>query len=314
MIKQIYTMESLQDYLKCCDLEFIILGASSNIRSYKSLDIIANSKISVSDIIVLDFVDFAPKKESPYYEDYYSYKCLDLPITTLLCEQDNICLDLLSLSKNSKVAIDITGLNIPALYKIFFILSEVLGINDFQVFYTEPQFYIFEQGMLDAYDYLIGDRKYNVIEEYFNSGENDKEVLVLFLGFDRMTSTMVKEEVNPSTTYLVNGFPSTSPKLKDISLLNNYELIKKITPQIYNTKANNPFSAYNVLSEIQRKHPNELINVCVLGSKPMALGTCLFALHNKSQVKLSYAFPKGFKERISEGTATTWHYKVAINT
>ncbi|MDD4494872.1 MAG: hypothetical protein PHV32_11110 [Eubacteriales bacterium] len=313
MNKQIYIMEPIQDYLENCDLDFLIMAASSNVRSYKSLEFIGQKGTDINNIIMLDFTESSPTQDSPYFNDYHAYSKMGIHITTISCDQNSINFDSLGISENSKIAIDITGLNIPSLYRIIFILSEVFGINQLHIFYTEPQFYVFEQGMLDAYEYLIGDRKYNVIEEYFNSGENNKEVLVIFLGFDRMTSSMVKDEVNPSITYLINGFPSTSPKLKDISLLNNYELIKKITPQIYNTKANNPFSAYNILSEIQRKHLNELLNICVLGSKPMALGSCLFVLHNKLNVKLSYAFQKGFKERISEGAATTWHYEISTN-
>lgn len=45
-------------------------------------------------------------------------------------------------------------------------------------------------------------------------------------------------------------------------------------------QANNPFSAYNTLVEIKDSNTDKLLDICVLGSKPMALGACMFALRN----------------------------------
>lgn len=58
--------------------------------------------------------------------------------------------------------------------------------------------------------------RYRALDEFYISGDDGRELLTIFLGFDRMTSSMVKEAVDPIETVLVNGFPSMSPKLKDV--------------------------------------------------------------------------------------------------
>lgn len=64
-------------------------------------------------------------------------------------------------------------------------------------------------------------------------------------------------------------------------------------------QANNPFSAYNTLVEIKDSNTDKLLDICVLGSKPMALGACLFALRNPQIVKVSYPFPKASRVHTS---------------
>jgi len=62
------------------------------------------------------------------------------------------------------------------------------------------------------------------------------------------------------------------------------------------SKANNPFEIYNLLQGIKIKTPNNFINIAPLGTKPMALGACLFALHNPA-VRIIYPLPDAYESK-----------------
>jgi hypothetical protein len=113
---------------------------------------------------------------------------------------------------------------------------------------------------------------------------------------------------------VINGFPSYVPKLKDISLLSNYSLLTSSIDYEHKffAKANNPFSAYNVLCDIRSKYKDFLMNICVLGTKPMALGACIFALKNLEDVKVTYPYPQNYLSRTTVDSTKSWHYVVEI--
>jgi hypothetical protein len=112
---------------------------------------------------------------------------------------------------------------------------------------------------------------------------------------------------------VVNGLPSYSLKLKDVSLLNNYDLITKIgSDSVHYAAANNPFSSYNLLESLHRKNKGTLINICTIGSKPMALGACLFALDNLEDVKVTYPFYEKINFDADEISGKIWKYGITF--
>lgn len=138
-------------------------------------------------------------------------------------------------------------------------------------------------------------------------------MLVCFLGFERLISKYIHERKEHADVIAINGFPAYYPKLKDISLEHNYELISTIgTDCVRYAQANNPFSAYNALIEIKEKNADKLLDICVLGSKPMALGACMFALRNPDIVKVSYPFPKTHRIHTSIEVSDVWRYRIGL--
>ena len=112
-------------------------------------------------------------------------------------------------------------------------------------------------------------------------------------------------------TLVVNGFPSYTAKLKDVSLYNNEDLINKIEREnVLCSSANNPFETYNLLCAILEKYNGILLNLCTIGSKPMALGACLFALAHQDKVKVTYPFYEKTSFDIDEEPGKTWKYAI----
>ncbi len=79
---------------------------------------------------------------------------------------------------------------------------------------------------------------------------------------------------------------------------------------ILTASANNPFSIYNVLSDFRKNHPKELINICPIGSKPMALGACLFAKEQSKNVKSIYPHYTKTVFDPEEEAGKTWRYGI----
>lgn len=307
-MSQIYLMEPLSDITAKSSYKFgvMIISANADSRSYAGVSQLISSSWSIEHLLVLHFESERIPSDNPRFSAYYQYSSFSLPYTELDCSDDRILIDR-SLIENKSVLLDITGFSIPNLLRVLYVLKKIYNVHNLHAIYTEPQHYVFNEDTYGSFNYLIGEREYRAVDEYYSSGSNSKELLLIFLGFDRMTSTIVKEAVDPSETILINGFPSLTPKAKDISILNNQDLIMDLGRPKYVVKTNNPFSTYNVLSKVYHLNPECLINVCLLGTKPMALGAGVFALKNRN-IKLSYAKPKEYASEISVGISNTWYY------
>jgi hypothetical protein len=297
---------------------YFLFAANSDIRSYNSLTTLINKGCTINNKILFNYEKLKPneydsqKQPTKEYLEYQKFSQLE-PTCIHKCndaDDDVKYINKLELSNDSIIGIDITGFTIPDIFRICYILKELKNVERFHAFYTEPQHYVFDP-TFDKYTHLDGSKQYKPVEEYYVTGTGP-ELLVFFLGFDSGVSNYVYEKAQPQDTVIINGFPSYVPKLKDISLLNNYPLLTNNIEkdQRFFVKANNPFSAYNVLCDIQSKYPNSLMNICVLGTKPMALGACIFALNNKKNVKVTYPYPKKYKSNTVSNITKCWHYLV----
>ena len=71
-------------------------------------------------------------------------------------------------------------------------------------------------------------------------------------------------------------------------------------------------SLYNFLQYIKDKEDdNTFINIAPLGTKPMALGACLFALHNPD-VRIVYPLPENYENKYSDKSWNSWIYDLPL--
>jgi hypothetical protein len=271
-------------------------------------------------VIIMDYANFhkeiTQEQETLFYEDFRGVSTIKI---TAVDDTDAIRqLCKVGIREDDNIAIDITGFSIPNIYRVMGVFKTVVKIKRVDVFYTEPKFYIYEEGYFDAYHKKIKERQCAPIIGYCNSGEDEREILTIFLGFDGGLADMVyfklgEEGKEILQTLVVNGFPSYTAKLKDVSLFNNEDLINKIEREnVLCTTANNPFETYNLLCSILQKYKGTLLNLCTIGSKPMALGTCLFALDNQNKVKVTYPFYEKTQFDADEESGKTWKYGVVF--
>ena len=304
------------------EFDYLILCSGSDNRAYQSIRTIRLDK--KTKVILVNFEERLCNKPSsdPIFE-YRNLKiknldeinCAILSPASMLSE-----LEAYRFNSNTKIAIDISCFTKPYFYYLIRLLNKRFNVQTVTVFYTEPKSYLFPKGLFTAFHSSSGSLKMIEMPGYVGRRKRDsKEKLVILLGFDADLSKRVNEVLEPSEMVLISGFPSYSSKFKDISLIVNESLItgenlaldKKI--QVKYARANNPFEVYNVLETIKKAQENEniFLNVAPLGTKPMALGACLFALHNP-EVRVVYPLPEKYDDKYSDKSWRTWLYALPL--
>lgn len=320
----IYEMEVLDSSsVNSKEFDYLILCSGSDNRAYQSIKLMPIKR--KTKVILVNFTERVLNKPStdPLFE-YRNLKINNLDeINCAILSPPSILPDLVQYEFNNdtKIAIDISCFTKPYFYYLIRLLHKRFNVQAITVLYTEPKSYLFPKGLFTAFHSSSGSLKMIEMPGYVGWRKRDsKEKLVILLGFDSDLSKKVNEVLEPSEMVLVSGFPSYSSKFKDISLIVNESLItgenlaldKRI--QVKYARANNPFEVYNVLEGIKRSDENEnvFLNVAPLGTKPMALGACLFALHNPD-VRVVYPLPEQYDEKYSDKSWRTWLYSLPLN-
>lgn len=325
MNRQIYKMEQMAEDTKFDEerYDFFVLAPNVEKRSRKAFLKLKREPI-IQKTVIMDYKNFhreiKGEQEISFYQDFEGEAVIRIQeendtqmarelVKTGIREEDHI-------------ALDITGFSIPNIYRIMNIFKNVIKIKHLDVYYTEPKFYIYEEGYFDAYhtrkDRRYKERRCEPLPGYCNSGRDEKEVLVIFLGFDgglagQVFFNLAEDGQEILQTLAVNGFPSYTAKLKDVSLFNNEDFIIKIGREnVRCAVANNPFDAYNLLCGIKKDYNGILLNLCTIGSKPMALGACLFALDHLDEVKVTYPFYEKTQFDSDEEPGKIWRYGIEL--
>ena len=319
MIRQIFDMQQVDDMDEFNGAAYDYLLLAPNIEKRSRASFLKWREQGIfNKVVVMDYANFhkeiTNEQEDTFYDDFKGVTIIHLKVSSEMDAVRQLCK--LGIESDKNIAIDITGFSIPNIYSVIGALKNVVKIRHLDIYYTEPRFYIYEEGYFDAYHKKIKERHCAPVIGYCNSGEDEKEILTIFLGFDGGLADMVyfklgEEGKEILQTLVVNGFPSYTVKLKDVSLFNNEDLINKIEKEnVLCSAANNPFETYNLLCKILKKYEGILLNLCTIGSKPMALGTCLFALDYGDKVKVTYPFYEKTQFDTDEEPGKIWRYGV----
>ena len=107
--------------------------------------------------------------------------------------------------------------------------------------------------------------------------------------------------------YFVNALPSYCQKYKDISIINNYQLLlAKNCKRLY-APAINPFEVYNLLDGCIDE--SRTVSIAPLCTKPMSLGICLYALEHQN-VRIIYPFSDRYESHRSYDVYKSYIYKI----
>ena len=319
MKKVIYKMELVSgEIIKKDSYDIFLLAGGSDYRAYEILKLMKSENISIKKILLFDFLERSGEigKNDPYY----NYQTIGFEnIVPIQCsiKNPNSCLqNLIPLESElsaKKIALDISCFTKPYFFYLIKLFKERFKIDCISVFYTEPQSYLFPRGIFSSYHSSTGPLTISEIQGFPGyEARGEKRVLVILLGFDGDLSKEINEDVSPSETLVVNGFPSYSPKFKDISLIANEKLTSDKDVSIKFSRANNPFEVFNLLEDIKNKMENSFINIAPLGTKPMALGACLFALYYPD-VRVVYPLPETYEKVTTNECWNSWRYLIPLN-
>jgi len=265
----------------------IIIISPNNISNeeIKSLELKFNIHINIL-IISYDYFD----KLIPYLKEINGY-----------------------LNRKNTIGLDITCMPIPLFTQILnFIYKHHKNIKIIS-YYSEPNHYSLDK-LFDytAYDGEIDIKVIPGFEGKTSKLNEDKRVLFYILGFEmKYLNKIIPQEINPDVIVPINGFPSFFPKYKDIALINNDANYYEQDIEIIFAEANNPFNTYNQLIQLKNKFSTYFIDIIPAGTKPMALGACLFAIKSKNNdVRILFPFPSKYKIKQSHGSGKAWEYQI----
>lgn len=297
------------------NLDYLLLATGSDSRAYEILRKFKD--FSRTKVIFFNFFERVRDLRSD--DQLFDYKTFPLNEPQVInCEIRNPSSCLEEILKNNfrnenLIGIDISCFTKPYFYFIFKLLRERFHIEDIIAFYTEPKSYLFHRGLFT--DFHTSSGPLSILEIPGYSGQEirgTKRKLVILLGFDGDLSKEINEDVSPNNTLVVNGFPAYTSKFKDISLMTNEKLVGDRNISISYAKANNPFDTYNLLHSLKDTDKDSVfLNIAPLGTKPMALGACLFALHNPD-VRIIYPLPETYEKKYSDKCWNTWLYKLPL--
>lgn len=303
--------------------DYILLACGSDYRAYQTLRKREVFGVKFKTAVLFDFVErrgHLDRRTSPAYD---SFKDMGVRCEIIRCSisDPSTCVKTLRggtlhFTKDSVIAVDISCFTKPYFFALLKFLKEQEQVAHVTVLYTEPLSYLFSAGDYRSYHSTSG--ALSVMEMPGFPGSDTRttnRLLVIMLGFDGELSSHVYDAIAPDELIVINGFPSYSPKFKDISLMNNEKLLgagELSSASMEFSCADNPFEIFNLLELLRRQRPDSFFNVAPLGTKPMALGACLFAL-NTPGVRVVYPFPEEYAYQTTIDCWNSWAYEIPLD-
>ena len=295
---------SIQEF----DVDVFVLAGGTDDRALSMMQLLGTRVSHVSTILLLKYNEF---DETPIRDLLKSAEIISIPvgndsISFLAHLQRNK-----RLFRNKKVLIDITSIRIPEMFtllKYIKIASEDIHLS---IAYSTPFDYEFEAEPFTSYHSYYGNL--NTIDLMGFGGISDDmshSQMIIFLGFEGVLSEKVNEDVVYNKLTLVNNIPSFYEKYKDISVINNYNLLTSRHEKMAFVPANNPFETYNYLTE--QLLDNEPACVAPLSTKPVALGVCLYALTHDS-LRVVYPMAEEYNIHRAYSVHNTYIYTIQLD-
>lgn len=229
--------------------------------------------------------------------------------------------NLLKVMLDKNFTIDATTLSIAELLYIF---RWIKGLNVdacVNILYAEPQNYtarIDTHSDFGKHQFSLSNdsRGYIGLPGFTKTaGARKKSHVIALLGFERVRLGQllsIDEGAYIEGFTPIFGVPGFKPCYDKHSVYHNIELIHKSGEKPEFAAANNPFSTFHLLREISDSLPRKLLNIAPIGTKPMAIGACLFLIANDRKLGLMYDHPYKKNGR-SEGVSKLHRYKVTFN-
>lgn len=203
--------------------------------------------------------------------------------------------------ERKNIIVDFTVMVKPYFFLLIKHLSTIIT-SRLGFIYTEPETYsALTRGTVDTRDMPSFSGKRT---------PRKKDALALLLGFEGNRAVAINNEINPDLTIPINGFPAFQPIFKDISILENRELLidEEIFKNLTYAPALDPFETRDVLEDIYYEHNQKYnLSIAPLGTKPMSLGSCFFAIEHPD-VRIIYQYPQEYLPKASKGWRDSWLY------
>ena len=312
---EIYQMNNLTNgkLISTTVIDGLIFFKTTETRSFSVLNHLLTKNRITNGIMSISFEDFDTDPTKSISEKY----TLDTDTVSISKDLSENLLPYFRkiepyITPKKVIGIDISCMPIPIFARTLQYLSKYHSDKQIIIYYTEPAHY----NLKNLFDFSTygGEIEIKAIPGYEGKTAqmNETQRIVFYImGFEVNLDKLIPQEINPNGIIPINGFPAYFPKYKDISLINNSSNNYHTNDiKIVFTEANNPFAVFNQLTLLMNKYKEYCIDVIPTGSKPMALGACLFALKNDNNIRLLFPFPSEYKNESSSGIGTMWEYLI----
>lgn len=290
------------------DAEVFILASGSDDRAIAMLDKLKETPNSITKVLLLkyDAFDINLLKTAFPSADIAIIDVSGDSVSFLLNLQDNE-----EILKFRKMLIDVTSIRIP---EMFVLLKSLKLLNEnvcLRIAYSTPIEYEFEAEPFTSYHSYFGNLKTIDLVGFGGISEDMSHTqMIIFLGFEGVLSAKVSEDVRYDKLTVVNNLPSFFEKYKDISVINNFDLLARRHERIRYVPANNPFETFNFLAD--QLADDEPACVAPLSTKPVALGVCLYALAHHN-LRVVYPAADEYKHHRANSVHNTYLYGVKLD-
>ncbi len=218
------------------------------------------------------------------YSEYFP-SSIENPIRTII-EVNKIIKNRFASRQNLNITLDITTFPKGELLTLVYYLLHLPRVNSLRILYISPTKYG---------DWLSRGYKYSMIPPFFEGPPtfHKKTALLILTGFDLDVAISLIDDIEPSYLILGRPNPGTSDEFKDVSeeIVSRLKRIRRITEEISDIPANDPFSCRDALGGIiQKKSQSYDFFVAIMGTKLEVLGAYL-AYEKNQDFRIIYPVP-----------------------
>ena len=304
------------------EFDIFIQSTSAEERSLQALRILQKLRILPKQNLLFLFKEVVSTMDASKADSFvanYSFKNTEpLRFECWLLDVENgvrsfyeWCLTNEILIHGKRILFNISTFIKPYFFCLLKLLRYECKISEIYVTYTEPLGY--RKPLGERFLFTRGLDHVGEIPSFNGRTSIEKRnMLVILLGFEGDRALEVLRSVQPDKTVAINGFPAYRPEFKDVSLISNTSAIKegRCLSEIKFSPANDPFETYRTIRKLYDVWSDSYnFSIAPLGTKPMALGACLFALEHPD-VRILYAYPQGYIPKVAKGYGKTWMYEI----
>lgn len=311
---EVYNMNSLDETCTPIAIDGFVFFANNEERSWNVVSYMIQNKKLPKEVFSLHLDEDSP--ETRFNDEKYSHvKFERFEVGTNLAENFIPCLKNIHtyVENKSVIGIDISVMPTPIFAQILHFLFEKHRNKKIVIYYTEPRHYNLDNLFdFNSYDGEIDIRAISGYEGITAQKKDSHRIIFYLMGFEMNDlNKIITQQINSDGIIPINGFPSYFPKYKDISLINNNVNYHEKDIQVIFSEASNPFDIYNQMNILKNKYSDYCIDIVPAGTKPMALGACLFALKNgNNNTRILFPFPREYKNQKSIGQGVIWEYAI----
>lgn len=291
-----------------CDYEVFIMSNGYDDRSTAMARILRNKSVNISEILVLQY------ENSSLSEIGVLFPSAHISSIKISLNQTDFLVKLIAMQTilaNRKILIDVSCIHTPEMFTLLKYFRVSNSTSSIDIAYSIPFDYEFQSEPFTSYHSYYGDLRTNDLLGYggiLDGSAHSK--MIIFLGFEGALSSKVAEDIQYDDLLLVNNLPSFFPKYRDISIINNYDLITAQHGKYLYVPANNPFETYNFLCRTLQE--DEHVCIAPLSTKPVALGVCMYALAHKG-LRVVYPMSDQYNYHRTNRVLSTSIYQVPLD-